>query len=113
MRTRLRWGEFLCFEATSVASSSVLFLPSVGHLPGGRVPLRSAGRGPGYSRSEGLVAELGRRPADRKGDCPPAATAGSEDIARRRRAENKLRPPGISEEVDMKPVAEAEAVVEA
>jgi len=26
---------------------------------------------------------------------------------------NKLRPPGISEEVDMKPVAEAEAVVEA
>ena len=30
-----------------------------------------------------MAAELGRRPADRKADWPPAATAGSEDIARR------------------------------
>ena len=62
----------------------MLFPPLRSGAPAGRaVRLRSAGRGPDHSRPEGMAAELGRRPADRKGDRPPGATAGSEDIARR------------------------------
>ncbi|KZY54377.1 hypothetical protein A3736_14455 [Erythrobacter sp. HI0063] len=84
---RVEIGESVCFEPASAGSSSALILPSVGHLRGARVRLRSAGRGPFPAKRVDVFAELGPERV-RKGDRPPAAPSGARISRAGWRAEN-------------------------